>query len=142
MILFIHTLEGKLAKEDREKELAKTTTKQARTVVIILKAKASQKVQAEQAITAAKMEVITQQHQHTTNRVQRDNEAVHSLSSVWHEEGIHNVSTFVARKKQQTIDSLRNTVREKMGVLAELQSEMKTTFCTTATEKHAIQDEH
>lgn len=51
-------------------------------------------------------------------------------------------STFVACKKQQTIDRLRDTVREKTGVLAELQSEMKTSSCTAATEKQAIRDEH
>ncbi len=57
--------------EDKEKELANIKMKQAETVVINSKAKASQKVPTGQVFTAAKMAVITQQHHNAINRVQR-----------------------------------------------------------------------
>ncbi len=104
------------------------------------KAKANKQVQAEQALSTANIKIITQQHQNTMSKEQRENDAVHAATSVESKELIQSITSFQIRNKQKVINDLREKLRTKKQKLTELSSKMKTDLHTAAI-KHVPEEQ-
>ncbi len=81
-VMFKQILEAKFAGADAEKAKYKNNMNKADAIITAAKAKANKQVQAERALTTAKIEIVTQQHQNAISKEQRDNDALRATTSV------------------------------------------------------------
>mmetsp|Transcript_18506 Transcript_18506/g.38802 ORF Transcript_18506/g.38802 Transcript_18506/m.38802 type:complete len:145 (-) Transcript_18506:263-697(-) len=116
--------------------------KEAQLAILESEAKVKQMIHAEQAVTAARIDVLNRHHQDALAREQQDNDTVQEDISLSHKEELANVTTITICKQQETIDELRDEVWLKRSEVKDLKLDMKTALQSAAADLEAMRANH